>query len=131
MRKAVVTAASLAFGACATSADNVSAAYVSPLLYQSLNCDQLIAETHRIGGRVSEVTGHQNKQANNDAVAMGVGLVVFWPALFFLAGGSDKKEELARLKGEYDAVEQVGIQKGCISKPLQSEAKPSEEDTEE
>jgi len=44
---------------------------------------------------------------------MGVGLVLFWPALFFLAG-SDKKDELARLKGEYDALEQAAIQKDCM-----------------
>lgn len=40
---------------------------------------------------------------------MGVGLVLFWPALFFLAG-DDQKEELARLKGEYEALEKASIQ---------------------
>lgn len=43
---------------------------------------------------------------------MGVGLVLFWPALFFLAEG-DKKEELANLKGQYDALDQAAIQKRC------------------
>lgn len=46
--------------------------------------------------------GAQKQQATNDAVAMGVGLVLFWPALFCLAGGNDRKEELSRLKGEYE-----------------------------
>ncbi|HUH23634.1 MAG TPA: hypothetical protein VLZ51_06195, partial [Brevundimonas sp.] len=67
----------------------------------------------RIGQRVDEVTGQQRKQANNDAIAMGVGLVLFWPALFFLAGGNDKKEELGRLKGEYDALQQAAVAKRC------------------
>lgn len=56
--------------------------------------------------------GAQKKQADTDAVAMGVGLVLFWPALFFLAG-DDQKEELARLKGEYEALQQAAIQKDC------------------
>ncbi len=62
--------------------------------------------------------GAQKQQATNDAVAMGVGLVLFWSALFCLAGGNDRKEELSRLKGEYDALEQAAIQKSC---PVASE----------
>ncbi|WP_200241917.1 hypothetical protein [Lamprobacter modestohalophilus] len=69
---------------------------------------------------------------------MGVGLVLFWPALFFLAGG-DKKDELARLKGEYDALEQAAIQKDCMiaselrdaRQQRQSAAKKKEQQTRE
>ncbi|MEA3643102.1 MAG: hypothetical protein VBE63_24640 [Lamprobacter sp.] len=43
---------------------------------------------------------------------MGVGLVLFWPALFFLAG-DDQKEELSRLKGEYEALQQAAIRQDC------------------
>jgi hypothetical protein len=59
-----------------------------------------------------EVSGQQKKEATKDAVALGVGLVLFWPALFFMIG-SDKKIELGRLKGEYDALEQTEIKKDC------------------
>lgn len=99
--------------ACAASPNSISAAYVSPLQYQHYTCDQIRTELARIGVRVSEVTGQQQRQANNDALAMGVGLVLFWPALFFLAGGSDKREELSRLKGEYDALIIAGNEKDC------------------
>lgn len=99
--------------ACATNPDKISAQYVSPLAYQGYTCDQIRTELVRVGTRVSEVTGQQRKQANNDALAMGVGLVIFWPALFFLAGGSDKKEELGRLKGEYDALQVSANEKSC------------------
>lgn len=54
----------------------------------------------------------QDDHAGKDSAALGVGLVLFWPALFFMIG-EDKKEELARLKGEYEALEQVAIQKEC------------------
>ena len=46
--------------------------------------------------------------------AMGVGLILLWPVLFFLEGGDDPRAtEYSRLKGERDAVEKVSVQKKC------------------
>lgn len=98
--------------ACSTTPENVQANYVSPLEYHAYDCDQIAQEMRRVGRRVREVAGHQQDEATNDAIAMGVGLVVFFPALFFLPGG-DKEEELARLKGESEALEQAAIGKNC------------------
>jgi hypothetical protein len=111
--------------ACATNPDKISAQYVSPLAYQGYNCDQIRTELVRVSSRVSEVTGQQRKQASNDALAMGVGLVIFWPALFFLAGGSDKKDELGRLKGEYDALQVSANEKSCNFATAQAAAAPA------
>ncbi len=105
--------AAIATASCASNPDSISATYVSPLTYQSYDCGQIRNELVRVGNRVSEVTGQQRRAANNDAVAMGVGLVLFWPALFFLAGGGDQREELARLKGEYDNLQVVATEKRC------------------
>ena len=44
---------------------------------------------------------------------MGVGLVLFWPSLFFIKGDGATAAELGRLKGEMDAIEQASIQKNC------------------
>lgn len=98
--------------ACASKSDNISAAYVSPLQYQGYNCNQIRSELARVSRRVNEVAGVQDSQASKDSVALGVGMVLFWPALFFMIG-KDKEEELARLKGEYEALEQAAIQKDC------------------
>ena len=97
---------------CATQPENLSASYVSPLEYLEYDCSQLGQEMRRIGRRVAEVTGVQGSTATGDAVAVGVGLVIFWPALFFISS-SDREEELMRLKGEAEAVEQAIIQKDC------------------
>ncbi|CAN1546852.1 hypothetical protein MCEMIH16_01997 [Caulobacteraceae bacterium] len=114
MKKIIAVVLSAAMlTACATAPDKIQASYVSPIQYSAYDCDQIRAELLRVSGRVREVAGAQKRQSNNDAWAMGVGLVLFWPALFFLAGGSDRKEELARLKGDYDALEQAAIQKKC------------------
>lgn len=109
--------------ACASAPANVTAQYVSPLQYRNYDCDQLAVESQRIGLRASEVSGQQQQKANNDALATGVGIVLFWPALIFLASG-DKSGELSRLKGESDAIEQAAIQKGCMTKPASQAAPP-------
>jgi len=114
MKKLTVIVASLAvLAACASSPNQIAATYVSPLVYQGFDCDQMRAEGARINARVAEVTGQQQAAANNDAAMMGVGLVLFWPALFFLQGDKTKSTELARLKGESDALQQAYIQKSC------------------
>jgi hypothetical protein len=110
---AVATATAWAFlYGCASKPEAVSANYVSPLVYQPYDCDQIRGELMRVNRHVMEVTGQQQNTADRDAVALGVGMVIFWPALFFMIGG-DKSQELGRLKGEYDALEQVAIIKKC------------------
>ena len=44
-----------------------------------------------------------------------VGLVLFWPALFALGGTKQQEAELARLKGEYDAVQATATSKKCAA----------------
>jgi hypothetical protein len=103
---------------CAKKASDISPTYVSPLTYSHYSCDQIRQELIRVNNRVMEVTGQQDSAANKDAVALTVGMVLFWPALFFMVGG-DKKEELGRLKGEYEALERSAIEKDCnISEEL-------------
>lgn len=97
---------------CSTPPDKISASYVSPMQYSNYSCAQIKGEMGRVQRQLAQVTGAQQKHADNDAVAMGVGLVLFWPALFFLAG-DDQKEELSRLKGEYEALQQASIRQEC------------------
>ena len=105
---------SLVLTGCSTRSSNIQASYVSPLVYQSYSCEQIEQEEQRIARRVSEVSTRQDSRANSDAVAV-VASVIVWPALFFLASG-DLHEEVARLKGEYEALQQVAVQKNCSIK---------------
>jgi len=97
---------------CAKKAEDIQAAYISPLQYQNYSCQQLQMEMERVRAKVAEVAEAQDKQHTKDVVATTVGLVVFWPALFMLAG-SDKAQELSHLKGEYDALQRAAIAKDC------------------
>jgi len=114
MKMALVGAlcASLALASCASNPDDISASYVSPMTYNAMACPQLESELIRVGNRVNQVTGRQRSQASNDALVMGVGLVLFWPALFFLKGNAGA-DELRQLKGEYDALHANATQKNC------------------
>ena len=98
---------------CASSSDKITATYVSPLQYENYNCRQLAEEAQRISHRASIAAGAQDKQASSDAVATTVAVVIFWPAAFFVGGDRQNAAELARLKGEMDAIEQTSIRKQC------------------
>lgn len=62
---------------------------------------------------MNQLAGRLDEAANNDKVLMGVGLVLFWPVLFALGGTKQQEADYARLKGEYDAIQQAMIAKKC------------------
>ncbi len=106
--------AALILTACATPPDKIASAYVSPIQYQDYSCKQIAREMERISRRASELHGSLNKTASNDNAQMAVGLILFWPTLFFLEGGDGPQaSEYARLKGEREALEQVANDKNC------------------
>ena len=120
---AALLAIAMASTGCATASRDIASASVSPLQYQSFDCDQLSAESMRINSRASQLAGRLDEAASNDKALTGVGLVLFWPALFFLGGTKQQEAEYARLKGESEAVQQVAIQRRCsLAKPDESQA---------
>jgi hypothetical protein len=105
--------AALILGGCASSSDKITASYVSPMLYEGWNCRQLVEEAQRVSHHAAAAAGAQDSQASKDAVATTVGAIVFWPALFLIGGDKQNAAELARLKGEMEAIEQASIRKNC------------------
>ncbi|MGG7568672.1 hypothetical protein ACQ5SO_21190 [Rhodovulum sp. DZ06] len=114
MRHFITPALALAtaLSGCAKSSDDVVATYQSPALYEGWSCGSLATEEAAIRRQVVSVAGEQDEAATRDAVAMGVGLVLFWPALFLLAAG-DEAAQLSDLKGRYDAVSTAMTTKQC------------------
>jgi hypothetical protein len=98
---------------CASKSSDVVASYVSPLQYENFTCPQLAEEAQRVANRAALAAGVQDQKATNDAVATTVGVIVFWPALFLIGGDKGTAAELARLRGEMDAIEQASIRKNC------------------
>ena len=111
---ALAAVGALGLAGCATQPGKISAQSVSTLQYMNHDCDQLVAESNRIERRVQELHAQLKKTADNDAAQMGIGLIVFWPALFFLEGGDGPEaQEYGRLRGERKAIETVAIQNRC------------------
>ncbi|MBP2281552.1 hypothetical protein H4W00_002365 [Psychrobacter sp. PL19] len=101
---------------CASKSINIPATYVSPNEYASFSCSTLEDEMREISQRVATTTGQVDKKASVDSWQMGVGLVLFWPALLFLEGGDGVlQSEYALLKGKYEAVSSQYNRKGCAT----------------
>jgi hypothetical protein len=59
------------------------------MLYENYTCRQLAEEAQRVSARAAQAAGVQDNKATGDAVAMGVGLIIVWPALFFIKGNDE------------------------------------------
>lgn len=105
--------AAILVSGCASSSSEISAAYVSPLMYQNHNCQQLAMEAQGVSTRAAQVAGVQDSKRTNDAIATTVAIVVFWPAAFAVKGDGATAAELAQLKGQMNAIEQASIVKKC------------------
>lgn len=104
--------AATGLSACASAPEAVSASYVSPTQFAGMSCRSLNAEAQRINAALAAATGRQAQAASNDAAMTAVSLILFWPAAFFIKG-DDNAGELARLKGEAEAITQAARSKGC------------------
>lgn len=112
---------------CASDPDKMATSYVSPMQYKNHDCDQIASELQRVTRRTTELYGSLDQMASRDAAQMGVGLVLFWPALLFLEGGDGPEAaEYSRLKGERDALEQAAIQNKCDPAIIPPVVKPPE-----
>lgn len=113
-----MVSAILLLSGCATQPSNLESAYVPVATYADHDCEQLASEANSINRRLGDLYTSLKKKADNDAIQMGVGVVLFWPTLFALEGGDGPEaSEYSRLKGENKAIHSVGISKKC---PLDS-----------
>jgi hypothetical protein len=121
----VVLSAAIALMGCATSSKDIAPAYVSPMHYQAYDCDQIIGEAERLQLRVNQSGGRLDEAASNDKAITAVGVILFWPALFALGGTKQQETEYARLRGEYEALQQAAVRKKCpgavpLAAPMQA-----------
>jgi hypothetical protein len=83
------------------------------LTYEDYNCKQIGGELERVSRRVNELASQVDSRASGDTAKMTVGLILLWPTLFFIHGNGPEAQEYGRLKGEYETLEKVSIQKEC------------------
>jgi hypothetical protein len=109
-------AMALVLSACAQRPDQIAADYVPPSRYAAASCADIRDDTNTAVLRLNELSGAQDAKATSDAVLTGVGLILFWPALFATSGtlgADDHAGEIAALKGEVSALQTAWIANGC------------------
>ena len=115
MNKFFLLFAVLLLSACtsAKQSGQINKAYVSSAKYSSFTCEQLIQESELIRARepaiAAKVDQHYKSQKNTEAVAW----LLFWPAVFWLDDGSKEANQLAKVRGELDAVRSAMMSKKC------------------
>jgi hypothetical protein len=101
----------------ASASSDITPAYISPVMYQQYNCQQLAQEATR----AASLSGVQDSKRTSDGVATAAAVVIFWPAAFFVGGDKQTAAELAQMKGQMVAIEQASLQKRC---GIQFQGKP-------
>jgi hypothetical protein len=114
MKKALAIAVAVSIIGCATPPPKT---YTSAAIYQPLDCYQLATEAMRIEqAAAAQQASKGNKEAANIA-AVAVGMLLLWPALFFIQGTGAEDAEINRLSADQDALVMAATMKKC---PLQT-----------
>ena len=107
---AALSAAVLA--SCAKSPESISPAYVSEVGYQSWSCQQLAEESGRLTSAYAVAAQQQEKARSNDIA----GVILIGIPVSSMSG-DNIAPEVARLKGEQEAVRKASIIKKCSVAP--------------
>lgn len=99
--------------ACATAPNKIQANYIPTAKYESLSCADLTAQLVDNDAQRLTLYNRIAKRNKSDKIVTGVGVVVAWPALFFLRGNGEVKENYANLLGTDAALTKVANDKGC------------------
>jgi outer membrane lipoprotein SlyB len=87
MRKTVLlfgAITALVLAGCAKHSGEIMSSRVSPVAYQDYTCKQLQAEVVGVSRRAGELMNFIDDKAEGDETATAVGLILLWPALFFI-----------------------------------------------
>jgi len=105
--------AALALAGCATRSGDVTPLPANPADFVAWDCERIDSEADRVQKRAADVAYDVDERAGNNIIALGIGLTVFWPALIAMRPPGVEADELARLKGRYEALGTARAGKAC------------------
>ncbi|MBA4178677.1 MAG: hypothetical protein C0505_19270 [Leptothrix sp. (in: Bacteria)] len=114
---ALVALLAAALGGCATRAVDVAPVPANPAEFMTWDCVRIDDERDRVQQRATDVAWSVDERVGNNILALGVGVMVFWPALFAMRPDGLEAADLARLKGRYEALARASHDKGCPPPP--------------
>jgi hypothetical protein len=110
-----------ALGACAKHPDAIAATYVSHASYRGLDCDALSQEQQRLGAILARASNQQENARMNDAL----GIILIGVPVSSLSG-DNIAAEIARLKGENEALNRRMLEADCLGAWPDDRTGPSE-----
>jgi hypothetical protein len=108
-----LAASLLALGGCATRAVDVKPLSANPAEFATWGCDRIHDEQDAVQQRAADVAYTVDERSGNNIMALGLGVTVFWPALFAMRPVGLDAADLARLKGRFEALITAERRAGC------------------
>ena len=107
----------LLLAGCASRSDLVAPRSTDASAYATWGCDRLFDEIDSVQQRAADVAYAVDSRVGNNMIALGLGVTVFWPALLAMRPDGLEAEELAALKGRYEAMRSVVARQACPPPP--------------
>ena len=121
MRKSVALLGVCAVAAaCAPTPESIQPAYVSEVPFQSWTCQQLGEEQLRLSSALATASGQQNTARSNDVAG-----VIFLGLPVGSMSGQSIAPQIARYKGEQEAVYKAMIRNQCSETVRPGSAAPA------
>lgn len=103
----------LLLAGCATRAVNVQPQPADPAQFATWGCERIDDELDAVQQHAAELAYDVDERVGNNIVALGVGVTIFWPAMLAMRPDGIEAEDLARLKGRYEALRTASRTKRC------------------
>lgn len=106
-----------AAGGCATRSEEIAPAPTDPARYAGWDCERLYDESDRVQLKAADVAYAVDERVGSNVIALGVGVTVFWPALMAMRPDGPEADELAVLKGSFEALRVAAQRRDCPPPP--------------
>jgi hypothetical protein len=103
----LLPALALALAGCAPAPHRIEPQTVSSVPYQSYECVQLASELQRVDTQLTSLSEQQRRAATTDTVLVTTGIILVPAILFGLLATKNHKNEIARLKGQQEAMQEA------------------------
>ena len=118
----IVAAIGLLIAGCASRAVDVKPLAADPADFLAWDCTRIDDELDAVQQRAADLAYAVDERAGNNIIALGVGVTIFWPAILAMRPDGPEAEDLARLRGRFDALRSASRHQACPPPPLEMPA---------
>ncbi len=98
---------------CSTWSAGVKPLPANPADFAGWSCEQIHDEQDAVQKRAADLAYAVDERAGTNIMALGVGLAVFWPALLAMRPDGLEAQDLARLRGRFEALNAAAARLAC------------------